>query len=153
MSARLIELHPRLFIRGHTRGILSTVMLREIHEKDIGKVLNVAIIADDFLERACQTVGIVYKHVPLRDSRLQEIPTQVTDLINEVAETMEYTGVLVHCDSGYNRSALIAIPACAEVTGVPPGEIIDRIRLQRPRLLHNPRFEHFVRNYGQATAR
>lgn len=148
MAPKLTELHPRLFIRGHTKGILSTTMLDVCREKQIGFILNVALIPDDFLHSACRTIGIRYKHEPLHDSK-DGIAENVPQLIEEVQRSID-AGVLVHCDSGYNRSALIAIPALVCYSGRSAREIIDEVRKERPRVLHNTVFEQYVLNYVPA---
>ena len=151
MTPKLVSLHPRLFIRGHTRGIDSATMLNTLREHKISFVLNVALIPDEYLQSACRTIGIHYEHEPLHDS-MDGITIKVPILIETVVEALKNDiGVLCHCDSGFNRSALVAIPALVAFTGVSARAIIDDARKQRPRLLHNSVFEKWVCDYRPAS--
>lgn len=142
---QLIELHPRLFIRGHTRHCNTVNMLHALRGKGISLVINVALIPDEHLESACRVIGIDYRHVPLSDSQRRGIPTDtVRSLIDLVAERMKFTGVLVHCDSGWNRSNLVAIPALAKFHKCGTAKLIEEIRNIRPKVLKNKTFEQFV---------
>lgn len=140
----MVQLHEHLFVRSHTRFIHANKVLDALVNAQIRFVLNVALINDPILAAACRTVGINYRHEPLRDSQREPIPGIVTELIKLVAELIPTTGVLVHCDSGWNRSNLIAIPALARYTQRSPAELVNEIRVHRPKTLKNPRFESFV---------
>ena len=149
MELQLIELHPRLMIRGHTRGVFPSTWLRLFQERGIQYVFNVALIPDEQLHRACQANQIGYEHVPLHDSQRQPIPPGVTDLARRVAQYLDTAVVLIHCDSGYNRSGLVALLALALYTGRPTAELVAKARVLRPKILKNPRFAQFVLEYQQ----
>ncbi len=148
MEPKLFNLRNRLFVRPHTRGIDSAVMLNLLRREKIGYVLNVAIIPDDYLPAACRTIGIAYKHHPLSDSILNGVPENVADLIQETAKALSIANVMVHCDSAYNRSWLVGIPALAQVLGCSTSELIAEAREFRPKVLKNPTFEKYVRDYN-----
>ncbi len=144
MAIKLVQLHERLFVRGHTRHVDPLAMLRELQARQIGYVLNVALIPDYALEGSCRLIGIQYKHAPLHDS--QDIDSeQIKTLAWSVAKAMKGdSGVLIHCDSGWNRSNLIAISALMLHTGRPAAELIAEARKLRPKVLKNKMFEQFV---------
>lgn len=143
MALKLTKFHDRLFVRGHTRGLDSGEVLRELQKHDIRFVLNVALIDDHWIRDAARLVGIKCEHHPLHDSKNIDVP-KVIALIKDVVSSMQYYGVLVHCDSGWNRSSLIAIPALAVVMNEPAADVLRVARLMRPKILKNPRFEEFV---------
>jgi len=149
---RFTKLHDKLFMRGHTKGADLDNMLQALHERQISMVINVAIIPDLYLAGALRTIGKEYIHEPLSDSHTKPFSQEtVRSLVATVVKTVAHGwGVLIHCDSGRNRSALIAIPALAEISGRPTEEILTEVRLKRPiarGVLDNPRFRKFVLNW------
>jgi len=146
---RFTQLHEKLWMRGHTKGADLDRMLEALHERKICLVMNVAIIPDLYLAGALRTIGKEYIHEPLSDSHTKPFSQEtVRSLVATVVKTVAHGwGVLVHCDSGRNRSALIAIPALSEITGRPTAELLTEVRLKRPiarGVLDNPRFRRFV---------
>lgn len=152
MLPKFVELHPRLFVRGHTKSLDPTVTLDMLRFRKIGYVLNVAIIPDSPLQAGCRTIGIRYDHVPMSDSKMSVEKDLVLVLAADVAKIMEHSGVLIHCDSGHNRSNLVALLALAKHTGRPIDELIAEARVLRPKTLKNPTFEQFVRDHATATS-
>jgi protein-tyrosine phosphatase len=118
-------------------------------ERKIRMIINVAIIPDEALENMSRNIGFNYRHIPMSDSKEQPIKTDVVEnLALEVATRMHEYGVLIHCDSGYNRSALVALRALTMHTGREPKILIEEARKLRPKILKNPRFERFVLTQG-----
>lgn len=145
MAATLIQLHERIFVRGHTLGMNPENLLYLVQAHQIGLVVNVALRPDNAFAAGCRTIGIRYKHVPLHDSQTQPIAPEVPGLIEEVADYAKRIGnVLVHCDSGWNRSNLIAIGALTRLTDELPVHLITTAREGRPKTLKNPAFELYV---------
>lgn len=144
---KLIALHPRLFVRGHTRHLATGDVLRLVQERNIRMIVNVALIPDKYLDVAARNIGLMYKHVPLHDSKNIPVDT-ITKLADEVAHVMGFAGVLVHCDSGWNRSNLVALLALAKHTGKPIVDLIAMARMGRPKTLKNMSFEKFVLEHG-----
>lgn len=145
---KFVELHPRLFIRGHTKSLDPINLLTELRERKIGYILNVAIIPDLYLFGASKTVGITYLHAPMSDSKKIVNEALVEQLVGKVVEHMGSHGVLIHCDSGHNRSNLIAIIALSRFTKEPAAEILQRIRVFHPKALKNPTFEAYAISHG-----
>lgn len=145
MAVKLIKLHERIFVRGHTLGMNPESLLYTMQANQIGLVINVALRPDNVFAAGCRTIGIRYKHVPLHDSQTQPIAPEVPGLIEEVADYAKRIGsVLVHCDSGWNRSNLIAIGALTRLTEELPVYLIAAAREGRPKTLKNPAFELYV---------
>jgi len=138
-------LHPRLFIRPHTRHIDTERVLAALAERQIQMVVNVALINDPILAGGCRTVGIEYRHVPLHDSGNKMDRFLVRTIAKDVASRLPYHAVLVHCDSGWNRSALIGVLALMYHTGQSPKDLIIVAREARGhQLLKNKAFEQFL---------
>jgi protein-tyrosine phosphatase len=149
MEPKFIELHPRLFMRGHTKGLYFGDVLRMCQERKIRMIINVAIIPDEALENMAHNIGFKYRHIPMSDSKENPIKTDIVEnLALEVATCMHQYGVLIHCDSGYNRSALVALRALTMHTGREPHVLIEEARLLRPKILKNSRFERYVLSQG-----
>lgn len=145
MAPRIVKIHTRVFIRNHTKGLTLSSFFRVLQENGIYSILNVAIIPDYYLEDKCRMIGMKYRHEPLHDS--QEIETEkILELISYVQKETNAHGILVHCDSGKNRSLLVTVPAIVRMTNQDPAEIIKRIRTIRPQILDNPRFEEWILN-------
>ncbi len=149
---RMTELHKLLYMRGHTRGVNTSNLINELANKHIHMVMNVALIKDEELEGGLHVQGMEYIHEPLRDSYLQPLDAEtIKALVRTVVATIRHgSGVLVHCDSGRNRSALVAIPALAEISGRSTAEVLKEVREKRPisrGVLDNPRFRKFVLNW------
>lgn len=148
-GVKMTELHPRLFMRGHTRTVDPETMLSAIQDRGIQFVLNVAIITDHWLQNAVRLVGIEYLHRPMSDGKSVD-DVMVRELADMVASRMQNAGVLVHCDSGRNRSALVVIPALAIVTGEHPQKLLNDVRKLRklsPPVLDNDVFRQYVLSF------
>ena len=149
---KMTELHALLWMRGHTKSVDSERMLLELERKKIQMVMNVALIKDEELAAGMRVMGMEYIHEPLRDSFTKPFDKEtVRSLVRTVVATVGHGwGVLVHCDSGRNRSALVAIPALAEISGRATEEVLKEVREKRPiarGVLDNPRFRKFVLNW------
>lgn len=149
---RMTQLHEKLFMRGHTKGSNTERMLSALQDRKITMVLNVAIINDPALHAAMGCIGMEYIHEPLRDSFTTPFnEATVRSLIKTVVRTVEHgNGVLVHCDSGRNRSGLVVVPVLAELTRRPVAVLLDEVRAKRPisrGVLDNPRFRNWVLRY------
>lgn len=139
----LIEIIPGIYVRPHTRAMDSHRMANFLVSKGIKTVLNVAKIYDAGLSRECPGRGITYQHSPLPDSRdLND--EQVRAIIGFGVFRAHVGGIVIHCDSGWNRSNLIAIPVAHRVSGEPTASILERVRQVRPKVLKNTVFEAFV---------
>lgn len=143
---RMYKLHDHLYIRNHTKHIDSSKMLAALQSINTTLMLNVALINDDELSAACRTVGMDYRHVPLNDSGKKTDFGNVCRLGKEVAKIMEYGTVVINCDSGWNRSALVAVLALMRTfPGRPAEDIIREARSVRGQnLLKNEDFEAFL---------
>lgn len=152
MAPRLTELpSSRLFVRGHTRHVDTEAMGQCLLDHGIRTVINVARIRDQPMSVWCDQNHIAYWYSPMSDA--SRINTgQVQRLVRLTVAAMQRGGVLVHCDSGWNRSNLIAILACATVTKQPVARILELARQRRPKTLKNPVFEAYVlaQNGGSA---
>lgn len=140
---KLHELYPHLFVRGHTLNIDSSTMLKALIQKHIRLVLNVSLRNDPYLESACRTIGIVYKFTPMHDNSAVDHA-----LVYQLAEeTLSYVrsgaGVLIHCDSGWNRSPLVALTAIVMTSPNPAEAILAEVRKVRP-VLTNKTFERYI---------
>lgn len=111
-------------------------------------VLNVAIIPDDSLKALSSIKGIRYRQVALHDSR--NIPrNKIRKLARWVTKRMKKGRVMIHCDSGCNRSALIAVLAILKYDDEHDAKkVIDQARGVRPSILRNKHFEKFVLKHG-----
>jgi protein-tyrosine phosphatase len=107
----LWQLHDRLYIRPHTRHLNTSKALETLRAYDVRLMLNVALINDTSLEAACRVTGMEYRHEPLNDSGDKLNPDRVRTLAKDVVRVMEYGSVVINCDSGWNRCALIAVRA------------------------------------------
>ena len=143
MPPKFYELDPRLFMRGHTRHFSTPQFLHLLQDHNIKMVVNVAIIKDRYLEGACRTIGMTYRHEPMSDGSKIDI-ARVVDLATEVAKNMDFYGVLVHCDSGWNRSALICCLALMRHRVMSAKQAIDHVRSVRPGALRNQTFLKFL---------
>lgn len=141
---QLYEIYPRLYVRGHTLSINSSTMLRLLTERQVQLVLNVSLRDDPYLSAACRTIGMRYQFTPMHDS--QDVDAaQVDQLATLVLSFLKLgCGVLVHCDSGRNRSALIALAAMVKDSPNPPAALLAEARKTRPAVLANPVFEAHI---------
>lgn len=152
-SIKLVEILPGcLAIRGHTRGLSDKMAFaRKLWSNGYLMLMNVALIDDPEMAKSCRWNDVLYRRYPLRDSAKSGLDTDVIrKAIFEVADCLENIGgAVVHCDSGWNRSALVAIPAAAMHAKVSASLILQEVRKVRPKVLKNRMFENFVReNYG-----
>lgn len=92
-----------------------------------------------------QSNHCLYVYFPFDDDD-RELPS-LTKLkaIAELGATLMATGhrVLVHCSTGFNRSALVAGLILTE-TGLAGGEALARVRERRPGALFNEMFAEFL---------
>ena len=144
---KLIQVYERLFVRGHTLGIKPDVMLRVLQRHDVRAVVNVSLRKDADLEAAGRLIGLVYRYAPMSDSRLVDVAA-VRLLAADVARYMLGGGVVVHCDSGRNRSLLVVALALRASTVLTPAQIVQQLRSARPDALANKTFEAFVLTDG-----
>lgn len=148
---KLIEIHPRIFARGHTRNVELSNVMDEMYHRGIKTVFNVALIEDRYLAGAMRTVGMTYEHFPFRDSKVEPVDdARVREIARKVARATEHGGVIVHCDSGWNRSFLIGICAAHELSIEPTADIVARCRAERHKVLKNPKFHDYVVNYRRS---
>jgi len=141
----LYRLHDRLYIRPHTRKLNSSAVLSVLSLHDVRLIMNVALIDDPALAAACRTVGMAYCHEPLNDSGAKLVPQRIRAIAREVAKTMSFGAVMINCDSGWNRSALVAVLAMYYFTNRPMADLIAEARIARgTKLLKNRAFEDFL---------
>jgi protein-tyrosine phosphatase len=146
----MTEVHPRLFLRGHTRGVDPETVLTELQRRDVRFVLCVAKQKDPRLEACLRLIGIRYVHEPLQDGR--HIPADlVRTIAKELAGHMAHYPVMVHCDGGRNRAPLIAALALMQHTNCTGEEAFARLRTCRPTSFSNVAFEQFVRAGGESS--
>lgn len=149
---QLWELYPGLFIRGHTRHVDHYALLTLLQRQHVVLVLNVALIMDSVFAKLLDASGIMYRHVPLSDSR-KHVPGSFIQMQAQFVSCAMLRGsVLVHCDSGWNRSALIAIAALHLHTRLPVVELIAKARNVRPGVLNNKNFERYLLQLGESDA-
>jgi hypothetical protein len=144
----LWQLHDRLYIRPHTRHLDTSKTLATLREYDVRLMLNVALIDDPPLKAACQLVGVDYRHEPLNDSGSKLNPDRVRSLAKDVVHTMGYGSVVINCDSGWNRSSLIAIRALMYLHPEKDTEslIMEARRIRGRDLLWNEGFVAFLKD-------
>jgi len=140
---KFIQIHENLYVRGHTRSVHTESMLQCVQDRKIKLILNVALINDPALHAAAACVGVAYQHRPLNDSRFVNVP-EVLAIASYLAGFIEFSPALVHCDSGHNRSFLVAILALAKLTGRPTKDILEEVRKKQRLALKNRTFELFV---------
>ncbi len=110
--------------------------------------MNVASTSDTTFVEAADAAGITYCHAALRDNSCVA-EHEVKRLVQTVvAEVNSGNSVMIHCNQGCNRSALIAILSIINLTGCDPAEAIRRAREMRPSVLRNRFFERYVRAHG-----
>jgi hypothetical protein len=95
--------------------------------------------------------GVEYREVELYDSADEPDVEQIEELAAWVISRRGegQTGrVLVHCQAGLNRSALVAARALMVAKGMTADDAIGLIREKRsPTCLCNPTFERFLRKF------
>jgi protein-tyrosine phosphatase len=146
---KYIRLHKRLLIRGHTKKLNTRNLVHDLLRLEVVLVLNVSPTPDKRLCRMWRGIAGArkdirqYLHVPMCDHEV--IPNDlVNELSNFVFKAMLKGSVLVHCNQGRNRSALISIAALRRYTGHTYKYLIDRAREVRPDILKNKSFEKWL---------
>ena len=77
---KLIQVHPGIYTRGHTKRYDAEKMLSALWNKDVRLIVNVSPSLDPALRAAAATVGMTYLHKPLADGKL--VPgVAVNDLV------------------------------------------------------------------------
>jgi protein-tyrosine phosphatase len=140
----LVELHPNIYVRRHTKYIAAERLIKKLHKKNVKLVVNVTPTIDNLFAQSARADGIMYHHVPMLDNSYVPI-NDVRQLVQRVVEeVMRGNRVMIHCNQGNNRSPLIAILAIINLTGCEPIEAIRQAREIRPGILKNKFFERFV---------
>lgn len=131
----------RLFVSGHTRGMLATAAQQRLLEHGITRVVCVAPTMDEELQKL---IPEQYLHVPLPDGKYLDAAV-VRRLVRTIANWLydHDESVLVHCRAGRNRSCLIAALVLVYFQQDPAG-VLEELRLIRPNALANPLFEQIV---------
>jgi protein-tyrosine phosphatase len=140
----LVELHPNIYVRRHTKYIAAERLIKKLHKKNVKLVVNVTPTIDNLFAQSAGADGIMYHHVPMLDNSYMPI-NDVRQLVQRVVEeVMRGNRVMIHCNQGNNRSPLIAILAIINLTGCEPIEAIRQAREIRPGILKNKFFERYV---------
>ena len=140
----LVQLHQNIFIRRHTKYISAERLIKKLHTKNVKLVLNVTPVRDLSFAQLAGAAGIMYYHVSMLDDSYVPIH-DVQQLVQRVVgEVMRGNSVMIHCNGGNNRSALIAILAIVKLTRCEPTEAIRQAREIRPSILKNKFFERYV---------
>lgn len=143
------EVHPRLWVGG-------SLFRNQVDGRDVLRhgFTHVAFCADEHQPSARDFAGLVTIHCPLFDSDtvLGSASLSMTMLAaRAVAEAHRAGGnVLVMCQAGINRSAMVAALAM-QMLGMEPNESVERLRRRRhPHCLANLCFERIVRRQNKA---
>jgi protein-tyrosine phosphatase len=141
---RLYNITPGLFLRGHTRRLDPEVVVVALREANVGRVVCVAPTADAALRARLKTTDIAYEHVPFADGAL--VPEHVlVPLTRRLADELKTTqrGVLVHCNAGRNRGALVAAMVLVRL-GWTADAALAQVRRVRPGALANTAFADYL---------
>lgn len=126
-------------------------MIDALRNRNVTLVVCVALRQDALFAQEAAAAGITYAYRPLSDGSY--VPATVVDeIVALVLDTLARgASVLVHCDSGRNRSALIATLALQKHAGIAAPAAIAAVRTGRPCALANKTFEHYVLHGREAT--
>jgi hypothetical protein len=88
---------------------------------------------------------VAYQHIPMSDSR-RKLPAELEWHAEVIAERIETQGAryLLYCDSGRNRSNLLAAMVVRHILAVTGKEAVAIVRAGRPMALKNPLFVEFL---------
>jgi len=141
---KLIEIHDRIYTRGHTHKLSSSDLLNALGNLRVTTIVNLTSRVDEPLRAASGLVGVEYVCLPLVDNDKIDrhgVYTAVETIVNVVESNH---GVLVHCISGRNRTGLVVGIAVCRLTGLEPTEVLARLRERRPGLLTNETFQEYL---------
>jgi len=147
----LVQLHQNIYIRRHTKYVTAEQLVKDLRAKNVTLVLNVTPVIDSGFAKEAWTAGITYEQVPMLDNF--HVPVDIVEqLVRRVVEEVTHSsGVMIHCNQGCNRSALIAILAIIQLTGCQPIDAIHQAKAIRPAVLRNKSFDRYVREHGLPT--
>ncbi len=139
----MFKLAENLFIRAHTRTIETERLRRDLRNAGIKTVVCVAPRNDPRFYGANSGFDVAYRHVPFSDSSF--IPEHLlTPLVKSLAEEVKAgRAVMIHCNAGRNRSALVAALVLVQL-GMNAYSTVKHIRKIRPRALANPAFSRYL---------
>lgn len=145
---KMIKLHEKLFVAGHTEKADVGDMLKILTGEEISYVLNVSSICDYDLEQAANSIGIIYSHTPISPQTFRH-PFDVKlikKLIHRIVSYTKFHKILIHCGLGKNRSMLIAIPVLVLISKKRARDVVYEMKKIKPGVLNNNIFENFVLN-------
>jgi len=106
------------------------------------------LAAEEYQPPGAAFPGVLVVHAPYSDEpyELDERTARLVEWAASVvaSEVQKGRRVLVTCQMGLNRSALIATLALVKLTGMRPRDAIRHVQQRRPRALFNPAFVSFV---------
>lgn len=132
------EIAPRLFVG-------SKPSLGRLEGVDV-----LVLAAEEYQPDAAKFPGVEVMHMPIDDSALGMSAHEVVAVLQTAARVARRLragrAVLVTCQMGLNRSALVAAIALHEIYGMTADEIIRRLRVARGAYsMSNPHFERMLR--------
>ena len=135
----------KIAFRAHTRRIDGAAVVESLKRAGIRLVVNVARQPHDDLQYLCGKNDILYVHEEFPDGRIMDFK-KIEALLNMIGLAMGSGNVLVHCEGGHNRSAMLAIMAEARRSQRSAGQLLDESRQKKHRVVENPYFEKWMRS-------
>lgn len=137
---KMYEILPgRLYQRGHIDHLPAVEVQEALRKHNIGVVVNLHNRPSGNLGR------VLYIHWPIPDNKL---PDEITlkALANLLASIIQWShkAVLVHCNAGRNRSALLSALIVRAIHEISGKEAMEFVQGKRPNALANPHFVEFL---------
>lgn len=146
LNAANIKVHrvtDAILLRGHTKNLPAARVKTFLLQEHVGEVVCVAPRDDAALRIALIGSGLTYTHMPFADG--DKIPIhQLEILAKRLADDIKAGGkVLLHCNAGRNRSALLAGLILLRLGFTGTGAVA-LIREKRPGALANRTFATYL---------
>lgn len=136
-------LQDSLYTRGKFDYHPREEKVEDLRRKNITVVVNLTTRADPDL---VDVDGLEYVHYSMSDGQEVDVET-VWVLAKKLAERIRQgRKVLVHCNAGRNRAALVAAATVALVEDISGAEAVDLVQRRRKGAFGtNPNFEEYMR--------
>jgi protein-tyrosine phosphatase len=143
VGASASEILPgRLWVRARTNKLPVLAKQYMVDELKLTDVVCVCLIPDPSW---AAFAGVHYRHFPWSDSK-RRVPKNLGEVADALSNRIERGGrVLIYCDSGRNRSALLAaMVAWKLLAGCTGKQAVALVRAGRPMALKNPLFIQYL---------